>query len=61
MTGKNSRLRNKAQYWSGKARETVGRITGNRRTQYGGKLDQAKANLKDLTHRRGNGIAGPRA
>ncbi len=40
-------LNNKAQYWSGRAKETAGRITGNRRTQYEGKLDQLKANLKD--------------
>ena len=42
-----NRLRNKGQYWGGRAKETVGRITGNRRTQYEGKLDQVKANLKD--------------
>jgi uncharacterized protein YjbJ (UPF0337 family) len=45
------RLSNKAQYWGGRARETVGRITGNRRTQYEGKLDQVKANLKDHRER----------
>jgi uncharacterized protein YjbJ (UPF0337 family) len=43
----NNRLSNSAQYWGGRAKETVGRLTGNRRTQYEGKLDQAKANLKD--------------
>jgi len=42
-----NRLRNKGQYWSGRAKETIGRITGNRRNQYEGKLDQVKANLKD--------------
>ena len=42
-----NRLRNRGQYWSGRAKETVGRITGNRRNQYEGKLDQIKANLKD--------------
>jgi uncharacterized protein YjbJ (UPF0337 family) len=46
MTARN-RLRNKAQYWGGRAKETVGRITGNRRTQYEGKRDQIKANVKD--------------
>ncbi len=42
-----NRLRNKGQYWSGRAKETIGRVTGNRRTRYEGKLDQVKANLKD--------------
>jgi len=50
MTTKN-KLNNKAQYWSGRAKETVGRVTGNRRTQYEGKLDQVKANLKDTGER----------
>jgi uncharacterized protein YjbJ (UPF0337 family) len=50
MTAKN-KLNNKAQYWSGRAKETVGRVTGNRRTQYEGKLDQVKANLKDTGER----------
>jgi uncharacterized protein YjbJ (UPF0337 family) len=42
-----NKLSNKAQYWGGRARETVGRITGNRRTEFEGKRDQVKANLKD--------------
>ncbi len=42
-----NRLNNRAQYWSGRAKETVGRVTGNRRTQYEGKLDQVKAKVKD--------------
>jgi len=42
-----NKLRHKGEYWNGKAKETVGRVTGNRRTQYEGKLDQVKANLKD--------------
>ncbi len=46
MTARN-KLRNKAQYWGGRAKETVGRITGNRRTEYEGKRDQVKANVKD--------------
>lgn len=46
-----NRLSNRAQYWSGKAKETVGKITGNRRTQYEGKIDQTKANLKDTGER----------
>lgn len=43
----NNRLNNKAQYWGGRAKEAIGRLTGNRRTQYEGRLDQAKANAKD--------------
>jgi uncharacterized protein YjbJ (UPF0337 family) len=42
-----NKLNNKAQYWSGKAKETVGRVTGNRRTRYEGKLDQVKAQVID--------------
>jgi uncharacterized protein YjbJ (UPF0337 family) len=43
----NNKLSNKAQYWGGRAKETVGRVTGDRRTQYEGKLDQMKAKVKD--------------
>jgi uncharacterized protein YjbJ (UPF0337 family) len=46
MTARN-KLSNKARYWGGRAKETVGKVIGNRRTQYEGKLDQVKANLKD--------------
>jgi uncharacterized protein YjbJ (UPF0337 family) len=46
MTARNT-LRNRVRYWGGRAKETVGMITGNRRTQREGKLDQVKANLKD--------------
>jgi uncharacterized protein YjbJ (UPF0337 family) len=46
MTARN-KLSNKAQLWGGKAKETVGRVTGNRRTQYEGQRDQVTANLKD--------------
>jgi uncharacterized protein YjbJ (UPF0337 family) len=46
MTARN-KLSNKAQYWGGRAKETVGRVTGNRRTEYEGRRDQVKANLKD--------------
>jgi uncharacterized protein YjbJ (UPF0337 family) len=46
MTARN-KLSNKAQYWGGRAKETAGRITGNRRTEYEGKRDRVKANLKD--------------
>jgi uncharacterized protein YjbJ (UPF0337 family) len=47
MTAKN-KLNNKVQYWTGRAKETVGRITGNRRTRFEGQRDQMKANLKDV-------------
>jgi len=50
MTAKN-KLSNKAQHWSGRAKETIGEVTGGRRTQYEGKLDQVKANLKDHRER----------
>ncbi|OBK20641.1 hypothetical protein A5634_12245 [Mycobacterium asiaticum] len=43
----NNRLNNAVQYWGGRAKETLGKLSGNRRTQYEGKLDQARANAKD--------------
>ncbi len=46
-----NKLNNKAQYWNGRAKETVGRVTGNRRTRYEGKLDQVKARVKDAFKR----------
>lgn len=55
MTAEN-RLRNKAQYWGGRAKETLGRATGNRRTQYEGRFDQLKANLKDTGERMKDGF-----
>lgn len=42
-----NKLSNKAQYWGGRAKEAVGRVTGNRRTEYEGQRDQVRANLKD--------------
>jgi len=50
MTAGN-KLNNRAQYWSGRAKETLGRLTGNIRTQREGVLDQAKANAKDHRER----------
>ncbi|BDB45564.1 hypothetical protein Mkiyose1665_52370 [Mycobacterium kiyosense] len=46
-----NRLSNTAQYWGGRAKETVGRLTGDRRTEYEGRLDQVKANVKDAGNR----------
>ena len=43
----NNRLSNTVQYWGGRAKETVGRLSGNRRTEFEGILDQTKANIKD--------------
>jgi uncharacterized protein YjbJ (UPF0337 family) len=50
MTARN-KLSNRAQYWGGRAKETIGKLTGNRRTQREGKLDKVKANLKDHRER----------
>jgi uncharacterized protein YjbJ (UPF0337 family) len=41
------RAKNKAQTFLGKAKEAVGKVTGDKGTKYEGKADQAKANLKD--------------
>ena len=46
-----NKLNHRAQYWSGRVKETVGRLTGDRRTQREGVLDQVKANLKDQRER----------
>lgn len=59
MTARN-KLRNRAQYSGGRAKETVGRITGNGRTQREGKLDQVKANFKDHRQRVKDTLVGSR-
>jgi uncharacterized protein YjbJ (UPF0337 family) len=41
------KAKNKAQEVAGKAKEAVGRATGDRDTEARGKGDQSKANLKD--------------
>lgn len=56
----NNRLSNSAKFWGGRAKETVGRLTGDRRTQYEGVLDQAKANLKDTGLRLRDAVRGGR-
>jgi uncharacterized protein YjbJ (UPF0337 family) len=38
---------NKIDEAAGKAKETVGRVTGDRQTEAEGKTDQAKADLKN--------------
>ncbi|QLL10511.1 CsbD family protein [Mycobacterium vicinigordonae] len=46
-----NRFSNTAQYWGGRAKETIGRLTGNRRTEFEGRVDQVKANAKDAGNR----------
>jgi uncharacterized protein YjbJ (UPF0337 family) len=58
MTARN-KFSNKAQYWGGKAKQTVGRVTGNRRTEYEGRRDQLKANLKDTGEKVKDAFRGP--
>jgi uncharacterized protein YjbJ (UPF0337 family) len=41
------KAKNKMQNVSGKAKEAIGKVTGDRDTQSKGKGDQAKSNLKD--------------
>ena len=41
------KLRNRARYRNGRAKETIGRLTGNRRAQREGVLDQVKANAQN--------------
>ncbi|MHC9296740.1 CsbD family protein [Mycobacterium sp. LTG2003] len=45
--GTNDKISNKLDDVAGKAKEGVGRATGDRDTENEGKLDQAKSNLKD--------------
>ena len=41
------KAKNKAQDLAGKAKEAVGKVTGDRSTENEGKADQTKSNLKD--------------
>jgi uncharacterized protein YjbJ (UPF0337 family) len=41
------KAKNKAQNLAGKAKEAVGKVTGDRSTENEGKADQTKSNLKD--------------
>ena len=45
--GAHSKVSNKIDDIAGKAKEAVGRVTDDDRTEAEGKLDQAKASLKD--------------
>ena len=41
------KVTNKIDEAGGKAKEAVGKVTGDKSTENEGKIDQAKANLKD--------------
>ena len=41
------KAKNKAQDFGGKAKEAVGKVTGDDNTKHEGKGDQAKSSLKD--------------
>jgi uncharacterized protein YjbJ (UPF0337 family) len=43
-----NKLRNKTQKLSGRAKETVGRVTGDRKLQNRGVRDQFEADVKDV-------------
>jgi uncharacterized protein YjbJ (UPF0337 family) len=45
--GEHEKLSNKIDDVAGKAKEAVGKVTGDDRTTAEGKLDQAKSSLKD--------------
>jgi uncharacterized protein YjbJ (UPF0337 family) len=45
--GAEDKARNKAEDLGGKAKEAVGRVTGDRETEDRGRADQAKSSLKD--------------
>jgi uncharacterized protein YjbJ (UPF0337 family) len=40
------KARHKVEKFTGQAKERIGKVTGNRRLQNEGKVDQVKANLK---------------
>jgi uncharacterized protein YjbJ (UPF0337 family) len=45
--GANDEISNKLDDMAGKAKEGVGKVTGDRATENEGKVDQAKSSLKD--------------
>jgi len=45
--GAGDKASNKIDNAGGKAKEALGKVTGDRSTENEGKLDQAKSNLKD--------------
>ena len=45
--GAQDKARNKIDDLSGKAKEALGKVSGDKDTQNKGKVDQAKSNLKD--------------
>ena len=45
--GADDKARNKIDDLGGKAKEAVGRVTGDRETENEGRADQAKSSLKD--------------
>jgi len=45
--GADDKARNKIEDVGGKAKEAVGRVTGDRETENEGRADQAKSSLKD--------------
>jgi uncharacterized protein YjbJ (UPF0337 family) len=46
MSGED-KVKNKIEDLGGKAKEAVGRVTGDRSTENEGKVDQSKSSLKD--------------
>ncbi len=55
-----NKLRNKLQRVSGKAKETVGRATGDRRLTSRGVRDQLKADVKDVGETAKDAVRGRR-
>lgn len=54
------KIRNKFDKLGGKAKEAVGRMTGDRDTEREGKLDQTKSNLKDAGEKVKDAFKRPR-
>jgi uncharacterized protein YjbJ (UPF0337 family) len=45
------KARNKGQELGGKAKEAIGKVTGDRHTEYEGKVDQTKSKLKSAVEK----------
>lgn len=54
------KARNKVQRLRGKAKETIGRATGDRNLEDQGAADQAKSDLKDAGEKVKDALRGPR-
>jgi uncharacterized protein YjbJ (UPF0337 family) len=55
-----NKLRNKVQKLSGRAKETIGRVTGDRKLENRGVRDQFESNVKDVGEKAKDAFRGRR-